>query len=141
MPRILRIVLYCGILAGLIAYGRFFHPFVSLQMCLQDPQKYDGTTISVGNEAVVNEVFPDGFTLTQMGKNVRVFGSNKVTPGDFITVPAVFHKPGWLEAQQIKVAKKRRAKIWLSVIPALAIIIFFFIRFRFDVHSLTFEER
>ncbi|MBN1559267.1 hypothetical protein JW998_03410 [candidate division KSB1 bacterium] len=139
--RLLRVAVYFSSLVLLVLYGRFFHPFVTLQMCLADPEKYDGVTIHVGNEAVIVEVLPDGFSLEQLGRRVRVLGPRDVRVGEFIILNAVFHKEGWLEVKRMRIAEKRRAKIWLSVFPAVFICIYFVARFRFDFRTLYFEER
>ena len=140
--RFIRIFLLILTLALLIWYGRTSYPAINLQMCLAHPEKYDGTTISVGNEATVKHVYDDGFSLVQLGKHVRVYSDiTNIAPGEFVTLEAVFHKPNILQALQVRVAKRRRAKIWLSVAPALLIAAYFFKRFRFNVKKIVFEER
>ena len=139
--RCFRLFVYFTALVGLILYGHFFFPFVTLRMCLADPERYNGTTIVIGNEATVKQVFQDGFSIVQMNRVVRVFGPTDVKPNEFVVLRAVFHKDGWLEAKEIKVAKKRRAKIWLSVMPALFFSLYFLKRFRFNFRSLFFEEQ
>jgi hypothetical protein len=140
--RFIRIFVLLTALALLIWYGRAFYPAINLQMCLANPEKYDGTTITVGNEATVKHVYKDGFSIVQLGNQVRVYSDdNAVASGEFVTLEAVFHKPNILRALQIKVAKKRRAKIWLSVGPVLLIVAYFFRRFRFNAKKFCFEER
>ena len=107
-----------------------------------NPEKYDGSTIIVGNEATVQEIHDDGFTIQQMGKNVRVFYSETdVRTSEFVVLKSTFHKPNTLQAHKVRIAKKRRAKIWLSVIPALLVCLYFIRRFRFNFRKFYFEER
>ena len=139
--RFFRLFIYSVLLLGLILYGRFFHPFVTLKMCLNEPEKYDGSTIIVGNEAVIKKIFKDGFSIVQMGVEIRVFGPTDVEPGEFVVLQAVFHKPDRLESIKIRIAKKRRSKIWLSVFPAILVVFYFLRQYRFNFSSLYFEER
>ncbi len=140
--RPLRIFIYSISLILLVLYGRYFHPFVTLQMCLANPEEYDGFTIDVGNEAVIGEVFQDGFSIEQMGQRVRVFGPTEVArPGEFITLNAVFHREGFLVVKEMRVAERRRTKIWLSVFPVLVICFIFLRRFRLDYRMMYFMKR
>jgi len=142
IPRIIRILLLAFGLVFLIWYGYAFYPAITLQMCLANPDLYDGSTITVGNEATITGVHQDGFSIQQMGKHVRVFSTKtNVKPGEFVILKAIFHKPNTLEALDFRIAKQRRAKIWLSVIPALLVGIYFLKRFRFNFSSFYFEER
>ncbi|RQW07159.1 hypothetical protein EH223_00645 [candidate division KSB1 bacterium] len=138
----IRVFVYLCSLAALILYGRVHFPYVTLQMCLSRPEFYDGTKISVGNEATVRDVYKDGFIIEQLGKQVRVSAPDvHVASGEFVYLHAVFFKPDSLHALKVRVAKKRRAKIWLSVFPVLLIGAYFFHRFRFNVKTFYFEER
>ncbi len=142
MPRFLRIVFLTANLFFLIWYGHTFYPSITLQMCLKNPDTYDGATIVVGNESTVQKIHNDGFTIRQMGTLVRVFSSERdVGIGEFVILSATFRRPNLLEAHTVRIAKKRRAKIWLSVIPALVVCIYFLKRFRFNLKMFYFEER
>jgi len=140
--RFYRILVYMFILTALIVYGFLYHPGVTLSDCLASPNQYDGAIIEVGNEAKVEKVFHDGFIIRQLGRSVRVAGTTSdVKPGEFVLLLARFHKPSSLEAIRIRIAKNRRMKIWLSVIPALLAAGYFFRRYRFDFRTLYFLER
>jgi len=140
--RFLRIFAYLCIIAALIVYGYLYHPGVTLSDCLASPEKYDGVVIEVGNEAKVERVFDDGFTIRQLGNSVRVFGAlEDVQPGEFVLLLARFHKPCTLEAVKIRIAKNRRMKIWLSTIPAVLVAAYFIRRYRFDFRTFYFQER
>ena len=102
----------------------------------------NGAVIDVGNEAVVVDLLDDGFVIRQLGKDVRVKGDTKgVKRGEYVILQAKFHKPGRLEANEIRIAKKRRSKIVLSIFPAIFIIFYFLKKYRFSFHDLYFEER
>ncbi len=137
------VLLLCVIvMLMLIIYGKVFNPAVNLEMCLNQPDKYDGQTISIGTEITVDKIFPDGFTIKQFGHIVKVKGhAENLAPADFITLSAVFHQEGWLELESYHVAKKRRFKIFLSVFPALFVIYLFFRSFAFDYKRFVFVER
>ncbi len=138
----LLITVYVMVLVALIFYGEFYHPDVTLKMCLENPQRYDLTLIEVGNEAVVQQVYADSFTISYLDFNVLVRGTHpKLKRGEFVLLRARFHKEGWLQPLAIRVAEQRRFKIWISVLPVLLILIYFFRTFRFNFHTFLFEER
>ena len=53
MSRFFRIILYLTLMAGMIWYGRHYNPFLTLAMCLAEPEKYHGACIEVANETIV----------------------------------------------------------------------------------------
>lgn len=130
------------VLVGLIYYGYRNNPAVTLQMCQNDPLRYDQKEIDVGTEAKVVEVLPDGFLLKEMGRTIRVKGDHQnVSQGDSVRMQAVFHKEGYLELKRLHVAKGRRLKIFISIVPALLVLFFLFRTYRFDWHLMLFIER
>jgi len=139
----LSVILICSMaMLGLIIYGKVYNPAVTLEMCLIQPDKYDGRTIAIGTEITVHEIFPDGFTIKQFGRIVKVKGrAGNIAPDDFITLSAVFHKQGWLELKSYHVAKKRRFKIFVSIFPALLVVFIFFKSYTFDLKRFVFTER
>ena len=129
-------------LVGLSIYGERFNPFVTLRKCVSDPEKYDGSRISVGTEATVANILPNGFVLKQMNLKIPVYGQvENIAVNEFVNVVAIFHKDGYLELCDIYVAKKRRAKIITSIIPVIVIMILFFKQYRFDFKRLVIEEK
>jgi hypothetical protein len=130
------------LLASLLWYGKVYNPEITLQMCLASPERHDGAMINIGTEVTVAEVLPDGFVIRQMGRTIKVMGNAPgLGIGEFISLQAVFHRPGWLELKALHVARNRRAKIWTSVIPMALILGFFFHRYRFDWRRFEFRER
>ncbi|MBN1997698.1 hypothetical protein JW935_09110 [candidate division KSB1 bacterium] len=142
IKRPVRIILYLSVMLGLFIYGKVKNPAVTLQMCLNNPQKYDGCEIKVGGEAKVAELTRDGFTIVQMGRKVPVKGCvPNLKPNEFVNMWVIFHKDGWLELQEIYVAVQRRSKIYLSVLPVLLITGLFLYYFKFNLRQIEICER
>jgi hypothetical protein len=141
--RVGRVVIYVGILVALIIYGKVANPDITLKMCLDNPERYDGVTIEVGGEATVGERLRDGFTIVYLGEIVRVKGTHPhLRKREYLSLIAVFHKEGpWLEAIDIHIARYRRMKIALSILPVIAVGLLFVKRYRFDFGCLEFRER
>jgi len=140
--RIIRVVIYAIILLFLIWYGHENNPAITLDRCMADPEKYDGISLTVGNEVKVYLVSEDGFVIQQLNRRMPVRGKVKeLTPGTRVTISAIFHKEGWLELQDIHIVKHREAKIWLSIIPVALIAFLFFRYFRFHPKHFQFERR
>ncbi len=131
-----------AVLAGLAVYGYLYNPVGKLSKCLADPERHDGRIIGVGTEAKVVELLPEGFVIQELGQRIAVAGDlPKASPGDYIRIRAIFHKEGYLELDQLYVAKGRRAKIFVSIVPALLVIFLLFRTYRFDWRQLLFRER
>ncbi|MGQ9560087.1 MAG: hypothetical protein ACUVWA_06210 [Candidatus Oleimicrobiaceae bacterium] len=130
------------LLVALTYYGYRAFPEIRLADCLHDPARYDGALITVGTEATVERVLPDGFLVRQMGRVVRVIGdAGNARPGDFVRFRARFHREGHLTLEQLYVAKRRRAKVAVSILPALLVVALVIKTYRFDPHRLCFVER
>ena len=130
------------ILAGLLYYGHRFNPEIKLSMCLKNPTRYDGREIPVGTEARVIKRLADGFILQEMNHTIHVKGANQeISPGEYVRIRAIFHKEGYLELKRIYVAKGRRLKIFLSIVPAVLVLSLLFKIYRFDWRRMLFTER
>jgi len=115
---------------------------MTLQMCLDDPLKYDGMEIGVGTEAKVIQLLPDGFIVREAGRTFRVKGNPQdASLGDFVRMSAVFHKEGYLELKHLQVAKGRYIKIVVSIAPALLVLFLLFRTYRFDLCRMLFKEK
>jgi len=131
------LVLFC-----LVLYGYRSKDPVDLRACLDDPLKYDGRIIGVGAEATMFKLLPDGFLIREMGRTFRVVGDPQdASVGDFVVMRAIFHKEGYLELVKLRVAKKRRLKILVSIPPALLVLFLLFWNYRFDWRRMLFKER
>lgn len=130
------------LLVALTYYGYRAFPEIRLVDCLRDPARYDGTLITVGTEATVERVLPDGFLVRQMGRVVRVIGdAGNPRPGDYVRFRARFHQEGHLSLAQLYVAKRRRAKVGVSILPVLLVVALVVKTYRFDPHRFCFVER
>jgi hypothetical protein len=115
---------------------------MTLQMCLDDPLKYDGMEIGVGTEAKVIQLLPDGFIVREVGRTFRVKGNpQEASLGDFVRMRAVFHKEGYLELTRLQVAKGRYTKIVVSIAPALLVLFLLFRTYKFDWRRTLFKEK
>ena len=61
--------------------------------------------------------------------------------GEFVGMRAIFHREGYLEAVALHVAKRRREKIWISVLPVFLVGFLFIRNFRFNLKSFQIELR
>ena len=139
--RLLRIFIYLAVLLFLLVYGYKNNPAITLQMCLDDPDKYNGTPLEIGNEIIVHSVTRYGFIIRQMDRLIEVRGHNdNIEPHDYIVLKAIFHKGPWLELQDYHVAKKRRTKVYISIFPALFIMAYFFSKIRFTRDGLGWKD-
>ena len=113
------------------------------KMCLENPDRFDGEVIEVGGEATVRDRLPDGFTIEYLGQIVRVDGTHPhLKKREFLSLIAVFHKEGpWLESLDIHIARYRRLKIVISVLPVIGVGFLLIIRYRFDPGRFEFVER
>lgn len=140
--RVLYIFALVLILLGLSIYGKISNPDITLGMCLEEPERFDGVVIVVGMEATVAEITPNGFILQQMGRRIPVIGNaSGIAENDFVNVLVRFHKQGYLELEKIYIAKHRRFKIAASVLPVLIIAVLFFKTFYFDFARFQFYMR
>ena len=141
IKRLLRIVLYITCLVAMVIYGYRNNPAITLQMCLDNPDKYDGTQIEIGNEIIVYSVTQFGFVIKQMNNLVEVRGeTNDVEPHEYIVLKAVFHKGPWLELKDYHVAKRRRAKVYISVFPVLFIFAYFLSKAKFTKNGIGWKD-
>jgi len=140
--RVLLLFTTLAIMLFLLWYGKTRNPTITLQMCLNDPAAFDSTLIEISAETVVTKITPTGFVIRQMGRQVPVIGQNKgIRVNEFISLLAVFHKEGWLELVRFHIAKKRRLKIVVSILPVPIVLLIFFRQYRFRFRTFEFIER
>jgi hypothetical protein len=141
-PRIAVVGLLSVLLGGLTYYGYRAYPEITLADCLKDAERHDGAMITVGTEATVAQLLPDGFVVRQMGRLLRVVGNPAAARvGDFVRLRAQFHKEGYLTLERLYVAKKRRVKVAISLLPAILIVAMVAHTYRFDRRRLCFVEK
>jgi len=141
--RLIWIALVSILLILLSLHSVYFHPWIGVAECLQNPDKYDGQLVTHYKEPIVGELYADGFQLLQRhGPSIRVYADTAgLTTGEYIGIAAVFQKEGDLKAVTLHVAKKRRQKIWVSVIPVLLIGFLLTRYFRLNRRNLQIELR
>ncbi len=131
-----------ALLTGLITYGYLHNPAGKLRKYLADPLRYDGQQIDVDIEAKVVKLLPDGFIIQELGQMIRVNGNPQTaSPGDFIRLRAIFHKEGYLELKQLHVGKRRRSKIFVSIVPVFLVFLLLLRTYRIDWHHLLLEKK
>ena len=115
-------------------YGKYHHPWLNLQNCLDNPQEYDGHLITSYSEPMIGRIYSDGFQLIQKNlPSIEVISDTTgLIQGKYVGLKAVFHKEGYLTAVSIRVAYKRKYKIWISVIPVLLVGLFLMRNFHFN---------
>ncbi len=152
--RILKIVLLAIALAGLIFYARTAKVELTLSQCLTDPGLYDGREVPVGLEAKVVEVRPDRLRISQLGGLIDVkvppgFDSivprgtrlEDLQPGQFVQARTVFHRGGYLELRELRVASLRKIKILVSILPVLLVAVWLARSLRWRKGGLTIIEK
>ncbi|MDZ7315954.1 MAG: hypothetical protein ONB24_07515 [candidate division KSB1 bacterium] len=140
--RTLRIAAYFIFLIGLVLYSGLKNPLITLAKCLDNPEKYDGSIIVIGNETIVTAVADSFFVIDYLHRRIPIRG--RMSPdavGQFVVIKARFTAPDRIEALEYRVAEGRRAKIFLSILPTLAAAWLFFKRYRFSFKTFLFVER
>ena len=114
------------LLLGLFSLSYFsvhHHPWISVADCLEDPEKYDGAVVTSYHEPIIGEINADGFNLLQKhNPSIRVYADTTgLIKGEYVGLKAVFRKEGYLKKVELIVARKRREKIWISILPTILI--------------------
>jgi hypothetical protein len=132
------------LLLGLFSLSYFSvhdHPWISVADCLGNPEKYDGAVITSYYEPKIGEIYADGFELLQKHyPSIRVYADTTgLIKDEYVGLKAVFHKAGYLKAVDLIVARKRREKIWISVLPVILIGVLLLRHFRLNWKPLQIE--
>jgi hypothetical protein len=119
---------------GLSYYGKFHHPWLDLKTCRENPAQYHGQLVTSFDEPQIGPINSDGFQLIQkQSPPIRVLADTTgLVSGEFVGLTAIFHQEGYLKVISLHVARKRRSKIWLSVIPALFVGVLILRHYRFN---------
>lgn len=129
---------------SMCSYSHLRNPgSVSLQDCLEDPERFDKVVLTFGTNSKAGKVKKDRFELiTNDGTKVTVFGSAKgLRENEYIDLETIFHKEGYFELKKIYVRKLRRLKIILSILPVLLVAWLFFTRYKFNLEKMRFVEK
>ena len=142
IQRISALVLLPLVMISLSVFGERHDPSINLRMCLQDPLQYDLQMITVGTETTVKKIEIDHFVISQMGKELIVYGQCPgIHENDFIQLVGIFHKEGWLELKSCYIARYRRIKIWISIFPIIWVAVLFFKEWRWQWKSMCWRSR
>lgn len=143
MTKPYRIAVIVIVMIGLSLYGRFHNPWLGLEECLKDPQRYDGRIVNEFREPRIQSIVAGGFILAQRdGPSIRVVGSmTGLKIGEYVGLNAVFHKEGYLEAVAFRMARNRREKMALSLIPAVLVLVLLAVDFRIQRHPPAITRR
>lgn len=141
--RVTIIIILCLILTGLCIYGGVNSPWLTLDVCLKDPEQYNGALVTHITEPRVGKITSDGFYLKSKGHpDIFVFSDTTgLISGEYLGITAIFHKEGHLEVQTLFIAENRRYKILLSIIPVILIAGLFFSHFHWNWKRMQFEEK
>ena len=141
--RLVPILILFLILILLCIYTGRNHPWITIEECLQNPEKYNDKLITEYWEPQIGKIYADGFRLIQRhAPSIRVYcDTTGLKTGEFVGLKAYFKKEGYLRAEQAFVATNRRYKIWLSVIPVILVLFLFFYNYTFNPRKFQFELR
>jgi hypothetical protein len=122
-------------------YTHFKHPWIDLEKCLKDPERYHGREVTDFREPRIGEIKADGFILNQRnGSSIFVKADTTgLEQGAYIGLIARFHKDGYLKAIKYRIAKKRKMKIVISIIPVIIVAILLITSFRIDMNTLSIK--
>ena len=141
--RMFLIIFLSIVIAGLGYYNVKTNPWISVEQCFENPEFYDGKLVARYSEPLIGEIYPDGFQLQQKkAPSIRVYSDTTgLISGKFVGMRALFHKEGYLEAISLHVAKRRRYKMWISVLPAFLVGILLFRYFRWNKQKKWIEVK
>lgn len=135
---------------GLLGWWSWYsNPEPNLTEVMAQPANFEGREIKIGEEPLLEAVESEYFVVRSRGYRLRVAGT--VSPEDigrFIYVRGVFQRvdadAAWdavIQPAEHYVARGRRAKIWLSVIPVVWIAVLLLRHFRFNPARWSIEPR
>jgi len=143
MLRILTIIfLFLGIVAcGVYAAWRGPKNEITSWQAVNDPQKYAGREISggynrvVGGEGEYLAVAPFGHLV-----NLKVPSDFVAERGAFLSYKGKVNSQGYVDVGKIYLHKERGSKYFLSLIPLVLILIWFFREYKFDWKKFYFKK-
>jgi hypothetical protein len=137
-----RILIGSVLLLSLCAWAHYSNPYPDLGTILANPHQFAGQHVAVFVEARIVEKTGDGFVLVQRGNHLHVRADVGEAPaGEFVAVEGVFLPPDQLQATAWHIARGRRWKILVSLVPALLLIVLLPLALRFDRQKRIFTLR
>jgi len=143
MKRLVYSIISTVVLLFLGLYNYYSHPWIDVAACMEHPDLYDGSIVQQFHEPRIGELFEDGFMLQQKhGPSIRLYtDTTGLVRGKSVGIKARFHKQGYLEGIDVKMAGTRQYKIWLSVIPVIVLAVLFIRNFRFNFKHFYIEKK
>jgi hypothetical protein len=139
---ITRIITGLIVLTLICAWAQYSCPYPELAQMLKNPEQYAGKRVAVFIEARVKAHTADGFRLDQRGAQLQVHSAVKNAPLDeFVSVAGIFQPPNHLHADTVHLARDRRWKMAVSVIPVLALVFLLPRALTWDRQTRTFILR
>ena len=109
---------------------------------LKNPEEYAGKRVAIFIEARITAPMAGGFMLEQRGEQLQVHAAVKNAPlNEFVSVAGIFQPPNHLYADTVHLARDRRWKMAVSVIPVLALVFLLPLALRFDRQTRTLALR
>lgn len=140
--RRLRMISLAALLLALVLYGKRHDPAVTLAMCLDEPERFDGRQVEIGRETTLVQSWPDSFRVRQMGFTAVIHGDAAAArPGEYLHFLAKFTAPDRFELVRLYVASGRRSKIAWSLLPVLLFGLMWLRRYRFSTSGFCWLER
>lgn len=136
-------------IAALGWWSWYSDPDPSLPEVIASAADFEGRQVKISDEPVVESVATDSFIVRSRGFRLRVSGRVSTDDvGRFVYVRGIFRRPaasaewdGIINPAEHHVARGRRAKIWLSVIPVVWITVLLLRHFRIDTTRWSIEPR
>lgn len=127
----------------------YSNPDASLTDVMASPTAFDGQQIKISLEPVVESVGNGDFVVRSRGFRIRVLAT--IDPSDvggFVYLQGRFRMAGpnetcdgIIEEPEFYVAQGRRAKIWISVVPAIWVLLLLLRHFRLDRRHWAVKPR
>lgn len=133
-----------AILLGLLmAHSRFCHPWLSLGKCMTNPEKYDQHIVTHFKEPRIGQIENNGFWLIEKhGSTIFVkMDTTGLIKNEYIGITAIYNKGSYLHPLRFTVAKRRRYKIFLSILPVILIFSILPRIFRIRLNPIRIEDR
>lgn len=143
--RLLKIILICIALIGLLFYAYGKRKDLTLARCRTDPVRFAGAEVPLYVDSRLLEIEPDRILVSQPGGDVTVMVPAekrpvKARPGEHIEAITIFRREGYLELKKIRTAPLRKLKIVISIPPLLLLAFLLIKSLRWEKGRLVIKE-
>ncbi len=143
--RVLKMIVIAGLI---VVLGWWAHRSVRDPVWvdyLARPEKYHGRTVTVAREARIVSVDSTRLVVTQPEGNIELlvppgFELPSLPPGRDVSALAVFDRDGFFTLEAISASPFRKWKIVVSLLTALAVVLFLFFSIRVGKGGLALKE-